>query len=288
VTTDDGGATDGGATDGIAPAADPRRRTPLQVLLLVLIGAIGGLLSGAFGVGGGIVMVPLLITLARLDQRRASATSLVAIIPAAIAGSISYAVVGEVHLLAAVIIAAGGIVGSLIGARLLRTLPIRWLRWLFIALLIVVTVRLFLEIPSREGMILLTPVSIPGLVLLGLVMGIASGLFGIGGGVIVVPMLVALFGAGDLLAKGTSLVAIIPGAVTGTIANARAGLVDVVDGVIVGVTAAAASFGGVALATALSPQAGTILFAALLLVATLQLVIRAIRDERARPPRPGS
>jgi uncharacterized membrane protein YfcA len=264
------------------------RRTLVQVLLLILIGGIGGVLSGAFGVGGGIVMVPLLTTVAGLDHRRASATSLVAIIPAAIAGSISYAVAGHVDLLVALIVAAGGIVGSLIGHRLLKALPIRWLRWLFIALLIVVAVRLFLEIPARGGVIDLTPLSIPGLVLLGLVMGVASGLFGIGGGVIVVPVLVALFGAGDLLAKGTSLLAIIPGAVTGTIANARAGLVDVIDGSIVGVAAAASSFGGVAIASALSPFAATILFAVLLLAATAQLVVRAIRDERVRPDRSGT
>ena len=77
--------------DGIVVPQDPGRRRAVAVLLLVLIGGIGGLLSGAFGVGGGIVMVPLLIVLARLDQRHASATSLVAIVPAAAAGAISYA-----------------------------------------------------------------------------------------------------------------------------------------------------------------------------------------------------
>jgi uncharacterized membrane protein YfcA len=263
------------------PAVPPvPRRSASQVLLLILIGAIGGVLSGAFGVGGGIIMVPLLTTMAKLDHRRAAATSLVAIIPAAIVGTVTYGLAGHLDVLAAVLIAAGGVVGSFLGTRLLRNLSIRWLRWLFIGLLVLVAVRLFFEIPARTGVIALTPFSIPGLVVLGLVMGIASGLFGIGGGVIVVPILVAVFGAGDLLAKGTSLLAIIPGAVTGTVRNARAGLVDVIDGTIVGVTAAAASFAGVAIAAALSPQLATILFALLLLTATVQLVIRAIRDER--------
>jgi uncharacterized membrane protein YfcA len=143
-----------------------------------------------------------------------------------------------------------------------------------------VAVRLFFEIPARSGVIALNLVTVPGLIVLGLVMGIASGLFGIGGGVIVVPILVAVFGAGDLLAKGTSLLAIIPGEVTGTVRNARAGVVDVIDGTIGGVTAAVASFAGVAIAASLSPQLATILFAVLLLAATVQLVVRAIRDER--------
>ncbi len=264
------------------PVPEVPRRTPREVLLLILIGGIGGVLSGAFGVGGGIIMVPLLTTMAKLDQRRAAATSLVAIIPAGIVGTITYGLAGHVDVIAAVLIAAGGVVGSFLGTRLLRNLSIGWLRWLFIGLLVLVAVRLFFEIPARTGGIALTPVSIPGLVVLGLVMGIASGLFGIGGGVIVVPILVAVFGAGDLLAKGTSLLAIIPGAVTGTWRNARAGLVDLIDGTIVGVTAAAASFGGVAIATALSPQLATILFAVLLLAATVQLVVRALRDRRRR------
>jgi len=257
-------------------------RTPREVLVLILIGAIGGLLSGAFGVGGGIIMVPLLTTLAKLDHRRAAATSLVAIIPAAVVGAITYGLGGHLDVIAAVLIAAGGVAGSFIGTRLLHRLSLRWLRWLFIAMLVLVAVRLFFEIPARSGVIALNLVTVPGLIVLGLVMGIASGLFGIGGGVIVVPILVALFGAGDLLAKGTSLLAIIPGAVTGTVRNARAGVVDVIDGTIVGVTAAVASFAGVAIAAALSPQLATILFAVLLLAATVQLVIRAIRDERGR------
>ncbi len=252
--------------------------------MLILIGAVGGVLSGAFGVGGGFIMVPLLSGVARLDHRRASATSLVAIIPAAVVGAIEYAVAGRVDILAALFIAAGGIVGSLIGHRMLRALSIRWLRWLFIAMLGVVAIRLFLGTPSHGGGIALTPLSVAGLLLLGLVMGVASGLFGIGGGVIIVPLLVTLFGAGDLLAKGTSLVAIIPGAVTGTFANARAGLVDVIDGMIVGVSAAAATFGGVAIASAMPPLLATVLFAVLLVIAAAQLLVQAIRDER-RPRR---
>jgi hypothetical protein len=265
-------------SDGVLPPVP--RRTPVEVAILIVIGGIGGTLSGVFGVGGGIIMVPLLTTMANLDQRRASATSLVAIIPAGIVGTVTYGLAGHLDVLAAVLIAAGGVVGSFIGTRLLRRLSIRWLRWLFIGLLILVTVRLFLEIPARIGSIPLTVVSIPALIVLGLVMGIASGLFGIGGGVIVVPVLVTLFGAGDLLAKGTSLLAIIPGAVTGTVRNAMAGFVDVIDGTIVGVTAALASFGGVAIASALSPQLATILFALLLVAATVQLVVRAVRDGR--------
>ena len=249
-----------------------------RVLLLLLVGAIGGFLSGMFGVGGGIIMVPLLVWLIGLDQRHASATSLIAIVPSAVAGSIQYAVAGHLDLVAGLLIAAGGIAGSLVGTRLLKTLPLGWLRWLFIALLLVTAIRLLFEVPSRGSDIVLSPGVIAGLVALGLVMGVASGLFGIGGGVIAVPVLITLFGASDLVAKGTSLLAMIPTALTGSVANTRNGLVRPLDGIIAGLAATAASFGGVAVAFLLSPQVASVLFAVLLVVAITQLVIRAIRD----------
>ena len=265
-----------------APVREPY--SARRVLALLLAGLLGGTLSGAFGVGGGTIMVPLLIWLLGFDQRRAAATSLAAIVPAAIAGAASYTFAGETDLPAAVLIALGGIAGSLIGTKLLRALPLGWLRWLFIALLVLVAVRLFFEVPSREAGLALTPWTIAALVLLGLVMGVAAGMFGVGGGVIAVPVLVAFFGVSDLVAKGTSLIAMIPTATTGTIANSRAGLVRMGDGLIVGAAAIVASFGGVALAFVLPPRISAVLFGILMIVVALELSLRTIRAGRAVPP----
>ena len=260
-----------------SPAA-PATRARLPWVRLALVGAVGGLLSGAFGVGGGILMVPLLITFAGMDQRRASATSLAAIVPAAIAGSITYLANGEIDLRAALFVAIGGIVGSWFGAWLLRRLSLGWLRWLFIALLIAVAVRMVLVIPARSDRLLeLDVVSILGMIGLGIVIGIASGLFGVGGGVIMVPAFIALFGMSDLVAKGTSLAVMIPTSVSGTVANARAGIVDLRVASVVGLAATAASFVGVAIAFLLSPEWSGRLFAALMVVAAVQLTVRAVR-----------
>jgi len=264
-------------TSPAAPASPAR----LPWVRLALVGAAGGLLSGAFGVGGGILMVPLLILFANLDQRRASTTSLAAIVPAAIAGSLTYFANGQIDLLAALIVAVGGIVGSWIGSWLLRRLSLGWLRWLFIALLIAVAVRLVLVAPVRaDGLLELDALPILGMIALGVVIGIASGLFGIGGGVIMVPAFIALFGMSDLVAKGTSLAVMIPTAVSGTVANTRAGIVDLRVALVVGLAATVASFGGVAIAFLLSPEWSAWLFAALMVVAAVQLAIRAIRLQR--------
>ncbi len=248
-----------------------------NVFVLLAIGLVGGILSGMFGVGGGIVLVPLLIAFARLDQRSAAATSLLAILPSAIAGSITYLAHGEVDLLAAGVIAVGAIGGSLIGTRLLKRLPLSWLRWGFIGLLVLVAVRMLLIEPERGAALEFSPLLALGYLALGLVMGIASGLFGIGGGVIAVPAMVALFGISDLIAKGTSLLAMVPTSIVGTVSNARGGLVQVRTGLIVGVAAAVASVAGSFIALALPARLSSILFAVLLVGIVVQLTIRAIR-----------
>ena len=248
---------------------------------LIFTGLIGGLLSGVFGVGGGIVMVPLLISLVRMDQRRAAATSLAAIVPTSIVGSLTYLVNGHIDLVAGAIIAAGAVVGSVIGTNLLRRIPLFWLRWLFIALLILVAVRMVLVEPERGSALELNWIVVLGYLALGLAMGIASGLFGIGGGVIAVPALVAVFGVSDLIAKGTSLLVLVPTSIVGTVANTRARLVDLPAGLVVGVAATIAAVPGVALALLIPPRLSSILFAVLLLLAAAQLTVKAIRAKRS-------
>ena len=262
------------------PAHPPTWRNRRTILRLLLVGAVGGLLSGMFGVGGGILMVPLLVTLIGMDHRRAAATSLVAIVPTAAAGMITYAVRGEVDVPVGLVVAAGAIGGSIIGTTLLRRITLPLLRWLFLGLLLAVAVRMFLVVPERGADVELSPGVVVGLLVLGLVMGIASGLFGIGGGVIAVPVLVALFGAGDLVAKGTSLLIMLPTAVTGSLRNARAGLMEVGSGLVVGAAATAASIGGAAMAPLLSPRLSSLLFVALVLLSAGQIVVRALQERR--------
>lgn len=247
---------------------------------LILVGLAGGLLSGTFGVGGGIIMVPLLLLVARLEDRRAAATSLAAIIPASAAGVVTYAVRGDVAVGVAVLVAVGAMVGSTIGTRLLRRVRVDVFRWLLAALLVAAAVQLFVTLPARDGALELTWALAPALLGLGLVTGVLSGLFGIGGGIVIVPVLIAVFGASDLVAKGTSLLVIIPTAITGTVSNVRSGMVDVRSGLAVGLAAAAASAVGASLAGLLSPRLSSVLFGVLLLAFAGQMVQRALRGQR--------
>ncbi|HZT93926.1 MAG TPA: sulfite exporter TauE/SafE family protein [Gaiellaceae bacterium] len=103
---------------------------------LLAIGLGGGLLSGLLGVGGGIIMVPLLVLWAAYSQRDAHALSLGAIIPISIAGIATYGVAGEVRYWQALGLAAGSIVGARIGAGWLARIDERLLKIVFGAFLV--------------------------------------------------------------------------------------------------------------------------------------------------------
>ncbi len=126
------------------PSADRKLRGLLSPRLAA-IGVVGGLLSGLLGVGGGVVMVPLLVLLAGYDQRTAHAMSLGAIIPIGAASLATYGVAGEVHLAEAAALLAGSLLGARIGAGWLAKIDERALKAIFgtfllgVAVLLVVT-----------------------------------------------------------------------------------------------------------------------------------------------------
>jgi len=108
--------------------------------------------------------------------------------------------------------------------------------------------------------------------------GIASGLFGIGGAIISVPLLGSVFAFGDAIAKGTALLVSIPTSLTGTLGNRHGdNPVDIRAGLILGVAAAATSVPSVYLAVALPSAVSSTTFAALLVAIAAQLTIKAVR-----------
>lgn len=256
-------------------------RTPWAAL--ILIGAIGGVLSGLFAIGGAILMVPLLVSRAGMDQRRAAATSLVAIIPTAVVSSATYLAHIDVDIAAAALISAGAIGGAIIGSRLLRRLPLTWLRWMFIAFLLLVAAHMLVTVPETAHALALSPLVAVGYLGLGALAGVASGLFGIGGAIISVPLLGSVFALSDAIAKGTALLVSIPTSLAGTISNRHgSNSVDIRAGLILGVTAAVSSVPAVYLAVALPAAVSAATFAVLLIAIAIQLSIKAARAGRTK------
>jgi uncharacterized membrane protein YfcA len=260
--------------------SSPRPRTPGFVLTCIGVGLLAGLLSGLFGVGGGTVIVPLLVLILGFDQRLAAGTSLAAIVPTATVGVISYGIHGSVDWVAALILAVGAIGGAQLGTWLLPRVPLTVLRWAFVGFLVLVIVSLFIVVPSRDAELPLTPLTIGGLVLLGVITGTLAGLLGVGGGIIVVPALMLLFGTSDLIAKGTSLLMMIPTAVSGTVGNIRRRNVDLFAAALVGAAACTTTALGAWIATLVDPLTGNVLFAVFLVVIAGQMALRALRGQR--------
>jgi uncharacterized protein len=116
-----------------------------KVFVLMGIGSAGGLLAGLFGVGGGIVMVPLLVIVCGFSQHRAHAMSLTGIVPIAAVGAIEFALQGQVDAGIAGLLAAGSLVGAQLGARILDRTPEARLRIAFGILVLGVAVSLVLQ-----------------------------------------------------------------------------------------------------------------------------------------------
>lgn len=100
-------------------------------LSAALAGAAAGLVNGFFGGGGGMVLVPLLVSRCGLDRRRAFATSVAIILPLCILSSVIYYFRGNLDLMQALPYLAGGLAGGVIGGRIFDRVPVKWLRRAF-------------------------------------------------------------------------------------------------------------------------------------------------------------
>ena len=141
-------------------------------------------------------------------------------------------------------------------------------------------VSFFLVIPSRDAVFELTWLTAIALVAVGVGTGVLAGLIGVGGGVIVVPVLMLAFGTSDLVAKGTSLLMMIPTALSGTVGNLRNRNVDLLAALLIGVSACTTTALGAWLATVVDPTVGNLLFAAYLVVIAVQMALKAVRGRR--------
>jgi uncharacterized membrane protein YfcA len=110
---------------------------------LVAIGLAAGFFGALFGVGGGIVMVPLLIGVAAFAARQAMATSLAAIGLIALEGVVFYGVHGDLRPIDALVLGLPAAVGAVIGTSVQQRLANRTLTLAFSALLFGVGIRLF-------------------------------------------------------------------------------------------------------------------------------------------------
>jgi uncharacterized protein len=237
----------------------------------LMVGVAAGLLSGLFGVGGGIVIVPGLMSLLSMERRIAHGTSLAAAVFVAAASAATYSVSDHVDWPIAGCFAIGAVVGAIAGTHLLNVIPRTPLTVIFIVTILATAVRLVL-VSDPAGRDELTIAMAIALVTVGVITGTLSGLLGVGGGVIMVPVMVVLLSMPTVVAKGTSVAVIVPSSIMGTIRNRANRNVDLKVGATVGIGGVVSAVIGGQISHAIADSVSNVMFAALLvLVATLQI-----------------
>lgn len=249
---------------------------------MILVGALAGFTSGLFGVGGGVVIVPALVLLAGFGQRMAHGTSLTAIAPISIAGVIGYGVADEVEWTVAGLVAVGAVAGATVGTRWLGSVSQPALQIGFAGVLLVTAAGLVTDTPPDAAPQALHALTGMGYVILGVGAGVLAGLMGVGGGVIIVPVLTIAFGLPLAIAKGTSLAVIVPTAIMGTQRNVRHGHTRLRPGLLVGAAGVASALVASQISLALDARVSSLSFAVLLLFVAVRLTVIGFRERQAR------
>lgn len=264
-------------------AGDIAATTGPDFRIVASVGLIAGMLGGLFGVGGGLIIVPGLLLLAKMERRLAHGTSLAATLPIALASLSTYLFNDNVDWAVAPLIAIGTVTGAILGTKLLTILPKRTLTIVFIVTVLATAVRLFTtsDTSGREELDL---VAVLLLIVIGLATGTLSGLLGIGGGIVMVPAMVVIFGMVPVVAKGTSVAVIVPTAIMGTIRNRKNANVDLKVASITGLCGVVTAVIGGMIADGISTGVSNVTFGCLLLlVAGTQ--VATLRSDGRQPRR---
>lgn len=231
------------------------------------VGLVAGMMGGLVGVGGGVIMIPLMTEILRFRQQEAHGTSLVAVVFTAVAGSFVYYRYGSADIPASVMLAAMALCTARFGAKYCCFLPEWKLKRYFGGFLLLVAFILLLKpfLPHVvEGA---SPVWVRWciLVVLGILTGFISGMMGVGGGIFMVPMMVIFAGTAQHTAQGISLLAMIPASAVGAWTHWKAGNTrnKLLPGLIVGVLAGV--YAGSSFAHVMPENGLRLIFTALLL-----------------------
>ncbi len=195
----------------------------IYLIVLLLTGALVGFASGLLGVGGGFIMVPIqffLLTSLGVDTttaiRVAFGTSLAVILPTAISGALGHARRGAVLFRPMILMGISGLVAALIGGTVAANTPGIYLKIIFGILVLISGIwMLIAKYPEISGE---PKKGVLSYIAIGFITGLLSGLLGVGGGVVLVPILVILMGFSMIRAVGTSTAVIIFTSLGGIIA----------------------------------------------------------------------
>ncbi|MEG6522242.1 sulfite exporter TauE/SafE family protein [Desulfotomaculum sp. 1211_IL3151] len=246
----------------------------------ILIGLAAGFFGGLVGLGGGVIMIPLMVGVLKMNQHMAHGTSLVALIFTGLAGAVTYGLNGSVDIMAAVLLASTAVFTARAGARYANALPEWKLKKAFGGFLVFVTIMLLIK-PYLPHLSATTAewVKIAILLMTGCFTGFLSGMMGVGGGTIMVPSMVLLLGFTQYMAQGCSLLAMVPVGAVGAYTHWRLGNVStsILSGLVPGILIG--TYLGGSLAHILPEVALRIIFA----IVMIRTGIKYLRTPKPQP-----
>lgn len=197
------------------------------IITSLFIGLTAGTFGGILGIGGGLIMIPLMISILKMTQHKAHGTSLVALVFTGIGGAITYAANGSVDFTGAALLAVTAVLTAPLGARYCNVLTGKKLKIYFGAFLIFCSALLLLK-PYLTNFIGTVPGYAKIMILLttGAFTGFLSGMMGVGGGTIMIPVMVILAGFTQHVAQGTSLLVMVPAGAIGAFTHWKMGNVE--------------------------------------------------------------
>jgi uncharacterized membrane protein YfcA len=222
----------------------------LDWLLEILLGAALGFLGGMFGIGGGVLAIPTLGLLFGFSQQMAQGTAMVTVVPNVYLALWLYRRRHALSLKLGLLLGAGSVVFTYLAARLALGLDSHLLRRCFAGFVMAMAAYLIFKARAPapgagEPAPVLSRRWLPGV---GALVGIVSGFFGVGGGLITPPLLTGLFGMRQLAAQGMALALVAPGATIALITYGLGNQVNWTMGVLLAVGGFLAVSPGVALA----------------------------------------
>ena len=253
----------------------------LLVAVCLLAGASIGFVGGVLGIGGGLLAIPLLGLAFGMDQQLAQGTSLIMVLPAVLMTVRKYNQHDPIDLKAAAVGALTAICLTWVGARLALGADPVLLRRVYAAFILWVAAFYFFQTWRRRrrpaaGAAQAAPAKVfhpLWYALIGCLAGLTSGVFGVGGSVVVVPLLTTWFGLSQTRAQGLGLTMIIPGTVVAMATYGAHGQADWVVGVTMGLGSLLMVPYGVRLAYTLPEPRLKLTFACMLLVIMVLLLL---------------
>lgn len=258
---------------------------------LAAVGATAGVLSGLLGVGGGIIIVPGLVWAAGISRHTATGTSLLAILPIAVVGTLTYALApsGAFDLEASAVLVVGSLAGAVLGTHINARVSPRALRVGLAVLGVVFGARMVIPLGFGAGAdtLPLDAATLVLLVVLGVAGGILAGLLGVGGSMIMIAVMVLVLGTSQVLAQGVALAAVIPTVLVAASLHHRQGSLAPRIGLAVGAAGMLGAVPGALAAFALPTDALRTAFGVFLIFVGVR-ILRAERGRDAPASRPAA